>query len=463
MAGESGAGKSFLARSIIKLLPKNLATLEAGDAHFQSEQFGRIDLLKLEEKKLQKIRGKELTLLFQETNAALNPSLRIGKQIARTIKRHSDLSTSDCKIKALDLLKDLNFESPEKDALKFPHELSGGMAQRVNVANAMANEPSLIIADECTSSLDQENDSLIIDLLKSQVESKGLSVLFISHDEKILKKSANKIFVLEDGEIREQTPQSDEKPDQDVAFFSGWRPTEEGSEPWLEVRDLTMEFGSGGLFSSKKDRSPALRNIDLKVSEGRSLGIFGRSGAGKSTLGKLFLDLINPTSGEILIDGNQFGKDQKRSRKDYQIVFQELTLSMNPFKSICFHLLEPLKIHGIGSSSEQMELVRKVLSLLNLPEEILDRFPHQLSVGQRQRVLLGRCLVLSPKVIVLDEAVSSLDKKNKQEIISILKELKQNQGVRFILISHEIPAIEELCDQVIELEKGSLIKDLSKP
>ena len=463
ITGESGAGKSFLARCILRLIPKNLAEINGGKVNFQSKHFGPIDLLREKENRLNQIRGNEISLLFQETNAALNPSIRIGKQIARTIAVHSGKSKKESMIESIGLLERLNFDNPDQVAKKYPYQLSGGMAQRVNVANAIANKPRVIISDECTSSLDEENQEIIIDSLKEACKQQESGLIFISHDLHLVNKISDRTLGLNDGKLSELNLEDITASKKSIDPFRGWKKDGNGHEPWLEIRSLNMDFSEPSLFSVRDRKEHALQSVSFQVPEGLSLGIFGKSGAGKSTLGKILLGLVEPSKGQVLLNKKPIDHKSPGFRKRNQIVFQELTLSMNPYKTIGFHLAEPLHIHRIGSKAEKVKKVYEILSLMNLDREIADRYPHQLSVGQRQRVLIGRSLILEPEMLVLDEALSSLDQKNKMEILELLKELKETRKLRYVLISHEKDLLSELCEQVIELEDGKIIQDIFKP
>ena len=330
------------------------------------------------------------------------------------------------------------------------------MAQRINLALALAGDPSILIADESTSSLDKENQIAIIEILKDISKERSIAILFISHDINVLKELTSKILVLENGALRKF---SFNESHQDGIKHRLAKSVIESSDPWLEIENLKKEFSSSSkMWGFDKSGQKVLDGVNIRVVNGQSLGIFGESGAGKSTLAKLILGLDESSEGKVRINGidpwNETARGGNRFYKDHQIVFQELTLSMNPLKSVRFHLEEPLLIHGL--SAGKTDKVSSVMEMMNLENAILDKLPHQLSVGQRQRVLLARALILEPKVLVLDEALSSLDQKNKSEIIDILKRLKTENETNLIFITHEKEILSELCEKIVELKDGKL-------
>ncbi len=455
LLGESGAGKSFLGRCIMGLLPEGLAKVDQGSITYFSKDKGEIELLSLNPSSRARIMGKNLTLMFQETNASLNPSLRIFNQIQ---KGYSGYQSSGSKLKSGDILstlRKLNFEDPERVLASYPHQLSGGMVQRANLAIALVNDPDLLILDESTSSLDKETEEIIIEALKLQVEEKGTSILFISHDHGLVEQLCSRKVFLKEGKISFDEPERSA-----TKVYS--KPTlkkDPIGEPWLKVYELSKSFPdpSRGIFE-KKRAVPVLKEINFEASNSQSIGVTGRSGSGKSTLAKLILGLYTGDQGSIELFSEPIKESMPKAfRKDHQIVFQDVNLSMNPLKSVSYHLYEPLKIHGIKG---QKEKVSEILELFNLEEKLLDRYPHQLSVGQRQRVLFARSLVMRPRMLILDEAFSSLDPANRADLSRLILKQKEENNLNFLMISHDEDHISELCDNYIHLVEGRIEEEI---
>jgi peptide/nickel transport system ATP-binding protein len=445
--------------------------VDKGQIHFESRQYGTLEITNTSESRLRNIRGKEISLLFQETHASLNPSLKVGIQISRAMRWHQHLGKSEAREKTLDLIQKLNFEKPELIFNSLPYELSGGMAQRINLGLAIANEPILLIADECTSSLDQKNETHIISLLKEHVSKTGSSLIFISHDLNLMKEITGDILFMDQGRFSSST-KNGQNQSESLKIKSGGKnevgpiltgiQEDNGKEYWIRIQDLSKEFQlSKDFWNYQSGKITALKKISFRVEKGNSLGVYGPSGSGKSTLGRIILGLIQPSSGSVQLNGydpdDLRGKQNKSFRKDHQVVFQDVTLSLNPYKSVNYHLEEPLIIHNIGSKNERAQKILEAITKLNLPKELLERFPHQLSVGQRQRVLFGRAIILKPKMLVLDEAFSSLDQENKNEMMSLLKELKSKFGTQFIFISHDLEQLMGICDHFLELKEGEIV------
>ncbi len=433
------------------MIPKNLGSIDSGKIRFESKRFGLVDLLHLSNEQMNQIRGNEISLMMQETHAALNPSRRVGHIIEQMMEKEARVISK--KETTLSLLRELNFPEPEKVYDSLPSELSGGMAQRVNLAIAITGNPQILIADECTSSLDEENASIIMDLLLNEVKQKSLSLIFISHDLGLMRSITGNIMKMENGKL---LPAMVENPNQEPIPVMTQKPLND--DPWLEIKDLRIDFhASSDLWKWKKKKKTVLKDFSIEIKKGQSLGIYGESGSGKSTLAKLILGLIEPDQGSIRVNGkNPFSQTLKEKKAFYlenQLVQQELTLSLNPLKTVLFHLREPLRIHGI--SDKRDEKVKELVNKVNLGTDILKRYPHQLSVGQRQRVLMARAMILEPKVLVLDEAVSSLDQENKREILEILKKHKEEKQTHLIFIAHEKEILEDICERIIELKEGA--------
>lgn len=494
IVGESGSGKSVSSLAIMGLLPSSISKITQGSIVFNSKNIADIKA-----KELQKLRGKEIAMIFQEPMSSLNPSMKCGFQVQEILLQHTDLSKKETKAETLLLFEKVKLPNPELIFDKYPHEISGGQKQRVMIAMAIACKPKLLIADEPTTALDVTVQKEIILLLKEIQQSTAMSIIFISHDLALVSEIANRVLVMYKGEIVEQgkTQQVFHHPEHiyTKALISS-RPSldvrlkrlptisdyleEKVNEavvtdkdrndfhqklysqpPILEVRNVEKEyFSSAGLFG-KRTGFKAVNDVSFKLYEGETLGLVGESGCGKSTLGNAILQLDKATAGEILYRGQDItklnGSEIKKLRREIQIIFQDPYSSLNPRIPVGKAIMEPMQVHKLYKTDKECKLrAIEILERVGLGEEYFNRYPHEFSGGQRQRIGIARTIALQPKLIVCDESVSALDISVQAQVLNLLNELKENFGFTYIFISHDLAVVKYMSDQVVVMSKGKI-------
>jgi peptide/nickel transport system ATP-binding protein len=488
LVGESGSGKSVTAMSVLNLLPDN------------AERTGRIlwkgqDLLGFSLRDLQTLRGKEIACVFQDPMSSLNPVLDVGAQLCEPLMKHMGLSKSAAWKRAEELLNEVGIPEPARRLKAYPHEMSGGQQQRVMIAMALACEPKLLIADEPTTALDVTIQRQILELLGKLKSSHQMSVLFISHDLGLVGEIADKVVVMRHGQIREHGPvkQIFESPqDAYTKALLACRPSLEGNPARLmviddhiagrqaqqhakakdpnapvvlEVRGLAKSFWlKQGLFGKREFK--AVQNVNFQLRKGHTLGVVGESGSGKTTMGLTLLRLHEPTSGEVLFDGQNLlklsDKERQVMRRRIQVVFQNPYASLNPRFTIGQTLVEPMAIHGIGRDlAEREQRARTLLEKVGLDGRAFGKYPHEFSGGQRQRVAIARCLTLNPEVLVLDEAVSALDVSVQAQVLNLLKDLQDEFGLSYVFISHDLAVVRFISDEVLVMKDGQVVEQAS--
>ena len=428
LVGQSGSGKSIIALTILRLLNSAKIT---GEILFENQ-----NLLQLDEKSLQKIRGKKIGFIFQDPNTALNPLHKIGKQIAEAIKIHNPkITKNELKNRLHDLMRKVELESLIPRLNSYPHQLSGGQKQRIMIAIAIANNPQIIIADEPTTALDAIVQNEILKLLKNLSKNLNIAILLISHNRKAVAKLADEIIEIGDKLHNLETSQEHEKHDS------------KDSEKILEVKNLTV----------KHQEFYANKNINFSLNLNQNLGIIGESGSGKSTLAKALVNLTK-FSGEINLFGYEnWQKNSRELRKKIQIIFQDPYSSLNPRMKVCDIIAEGLIIHKSTSKNFEKD-VREIMQEMKLDEALYDNFPHQLSGGQRQRVALARSLILKPEILILDEPTSALDFVTQNDILNLLISIQKQQKISYILISHDLEVIAKMSDFVAVLKDGEIVE-----
>ncbi|MCL2193854.1 MAG: ABC transporter ATP-binding protein [Treponema sp.] len=461
LVGESGCGKTLTSLSVSRLLPP-VAKITGGEILLHRNEGEPVNLCSLGEKELCRIRGREIAMIFQEPRQSLNPLMRIGAQIAEAPRLHFGKPSGGPKAKAeTELLQRLNFPDPARILAAYPHQLSGGMCQRVMIAIATICRPKLLIADEPTSSLDTENQDNIIELLGRINQEFGTAVLFVSHDLSLARRFCTRTLVMRHGKIIEEGPSETlfSAPTQPYTREligaiprAENRPPRPGriAKPFLATRGLSNTYVSRsfGLFG-KRETKQVLKDVNLEIAAGEIFGLSGESGGGKSTLARCILGLI-AYDGEILIEG------QYRPRAAVQMVFQEPGASLNPTKRIGWLLEEPLVIHGIGTADERARMVDEMLALVGLEPFHKARRAHELSGGQKQRACIGRALMLRPKMLIADEAISSLDVFSGAQVLELFRDLRKKLGLTILFISHDRDATEYLCDRIAVMRDGVL-------
>ena len=485
LVGESGSGKSMTARALMGLLPQGGRVVN-GEILFDNR-----DLTQISEKQWQRLRGLRVGLIFQDPLAALNPLHRVGDQVAEVLRAHADetgLSESEIRAKTRELFEMTKIEEPEKRMRAYPHELSGGQRQRVVIAMAMANRPDLLIADEPTTALDAHVQESIIQLLLELTHQNSTSLLLISHDLAMVKKAADMMHVMRDGKIVETLAPSDspQHPYTKLllnANLDGWAQDEKDEtfvralqagtlSSLVSTHDLSVTYsrrGSG--WFSRTETFHALAPMDLSLCEGECLGVIGESGSGKSTLAMAILRLI-ASEGTIVFMGQRIDglthKALREVRQQLQVVFQDPFASLNPRLSCREIVLEGLVVQAPHLTEQEKEA--KLLSVMlevGLDETFLERFPHELSGGERQRLAIARALILEPKVLVLDEPTTALDRALQFQVLDLLKRLQAKRGMTMLYISHDLALVKVFTHRVMVLDHGrcvesGLTKDLFK-
>ena len=477
IVGESGSGKSITALSLINLL-NTKKIQKTGEIYFENK---RID--NLENNHFEKIRGSEISIIFQEPMSSLNPSMHCGHQILEIILKHNSISTKKAKKRVLDLIKMVKISDPINTYKKYPHELSGGQQQRIMIAIAISCDPKILIADEPTTSLDPIVKQEILLLIKQIQRKKTMSVIFISHDLNLVSQLTDRTIVLKEGMIIElgnskkvlkspkhtytkillkSKPPRKTRPirlptiENNLKKFKSLSKKEKeskckkiyGQKPILRVKNLSFSF----------HKTDILKNISFNLYKGETLGLVGESGSGKSTIAKAILNLIPYKKGEIFYKNYDIQKiDSKKFRKNFQLVFQDPFSSLNPEMKIGYSIQEAMLAHNINNSKiERRRAVSELLNNVGLNENDYNKYPYQFSGGQRQRIVIARALALQPKVIICDESVSALDVSVQAQILNLLNDLKDKYSITFLFISHDLSVIKYMCDRIIVLKDGNI-------
>ncbi|WP_317128965.1 ABC transporter ATP-binding protein [Mangrovivirga cuniculi] len=521
IVGESGSGKSVTALTMMGLLPKPQASIEGGDIILNSPGLGPVDVTKVDEKTMRKIRGEDIAMIFQEPMSSLNPVYTCGNQVMEAIMLHRNVSRKEARVKTIDLFKKVKLPRPEKIFDTYPHQISGGQKQRVMIAMAMSCDPRVLIADEPTTALDVTVQRSIVDLMKELNEDNDMATIFITHDLGVIADIADKVVVMYQGKIVEQGPifnifnnpqhpytkgllacrprldvklrelptVSDfmevnqegeivEKKDSKyksaaLAVLSNLVSEDEVQEkqlkmlkdqPIIEVRNLKTYFPvREGIFKKSKEVIKAVDDVSFKVFEGETLGLVGESGCGKTTLGRSMMRLIEPTEGEVLFFGKNIldynKKEMMQLRKDMQIIFQDPYSSLNPRQTIGDAIVEPMRFHRIGSSDkERKSIAENLLEEVGLSADFYTRYPHEFSGGQRQRVVIARALAVDPKFIICDESVSALDVSVQAQVLNLLNRLKENHDFTYIFISHDLSVVKFMADRIMVMNEGKIVE-----
>jgi len=467
LVGESGSGKSVTALSVLKLLPYPPASHPSGKILFEGE-----DLLARNERELRSVRGNRVTMIFQEPMTSLNPLHTIEQQIVEVLKLHQGMADRQARERTLQLLNEVGIRDPQKRLFAYPHQLSGGQRQRVMIAMALANEPSLLIADEPTTALDVTVQAQILELLADLKVKNGMSMLFITHDLGIVRKIADRVCVMTQGRIVEAGPTKEIFDNPQHEYTRHLLSAEpKGKPPAADLSAKTVMSGQDikvwfpikqGFFRKVVDHVKAVDGIDVTVRAGQTLGVVGESGSGKTTLGLALARMIS-SSGAIRFEGqdiNQLSFTQMRPlRKELQIVFQDPYGSLSPRMSVSEIIEEGLAIHEPGlSRDERDERVVTVLEEVGLDPLTRFRYPHEFSGGQRQRIAIARAMVLKPRFVMLDEPTSALDMSVQAQVVDLLRALQIKNDLAYLFISHDLKVIRALANEVIVMRNGKIVE-----
>jgi microcin C transport system ATP-binding protein len=466
LVGESGSGKTVTAQSILRLLPESLITYPAGQIDFK----GR-DTLSMTLPELQAVRGNEIGMIFQEPMSSLNPLHTVERQLGESLFLHRGLSASSARPVSLDWLRRVGLADPAKKLAAFPHQLSGGERQRVMIAMALANEPSLLIADEPTTALDVTIQAQILELLKELQRELGMAVLFITHNLEIVRRIATRVAVMHDGLIVETKATADLFAGPEHPYTRSLLDAEPKSDPpqpdltrpvLLQAREMKVWFPiQHGLLRRTSGYVKAVDGVDLELRKGETLGIAGESGSGKTTIGKALLRL-NTSEGRIILDGDRLDglapEPLRLLRSKMQIIFQDPFGSLNPRMTVEDIIGEGLEVHGMSDRGERERVIRDTMRDVGLDPEQRQRYPHEYSGGQRQRIAIARALVLRPSLLVLDEPTSSLDRTIQFQVIELLKDLQAKYGLSYIFISHDLKVLKVLCHDLAIMKAGKIVE-----
>ena len=518
IVGESGSGKSVTSLSIMRLIPDPPGKITAGKILLAEPDGSQTDLLALSEEKMRKYRGNRISMIFQEPMTSLNPVFRCGDQIIEAIMLHQNVGKAEARERTLHLLREVQLPRPETMIDQYPHQLSGGQKQRVMIAMAMSCNPDLLIADEPTTALDVTVQATILDLMRELQKKHDMSIMFITHDLGVVAEIADEVVVMYKGAIVEygsvlqifENPQHpytkgllacrprldkklkilptvrdfmDETPDGVITEREHVSVSEKvaslsftskeisdriaglaAQKPLLDVKNLQVYFPvKTGVFSKVKGYVKAVDGISFQVMPGETLGLVGESGCGKTTTGRAVLRLTEPTGGEIIFDGKDvrsLGRNElKTLRKDFQIIFQDPYSSLNPRLSVGGAIMEALSVHNVlQNEKERKEYVFYLLDKVNMLPHHFYNYPHEFSGGQRQRICIARALALKPKFLICDESVSALDVSVQAQVLNLLVGLREEFGLTYIFISHDLSVVKFISDRIAVMNEGKIVE-----
>ena len=488
LVGESGSGKSVTAMSIVRLLPDN-AVVDASSKII----YGGRDLLTTPIEDMRHLRGKDISVVFQEPMSSLNPVFTVGDQIAEVLRIHMNLSAKQAMDRTLDLMTEVGIPNPKERLKSYPFQLSGGQQQRVMIAMAIACEPKLLIADEPTTALDVTVQRQIMDLMARLQQRHGMSILFISHDLGLVGEISSQVVVMRSGEVREKgdvatifnapkdaytqallacRPRLDNRPRRlavidDIVNKRPLSTEQRVSKPvsgaaLIEVKGLRKDYPlKTGLF--KRSVFSAVKGADFSLHKGRTLGVVGESGSGKTTVGMMLTRLTDATAGSIMFEGKDLAQlnaaQMRKYRSRIQIIFQNPYASLNPRFTVGQILTEPMRIHKIGTNDD--DRARKALAMIEkvgLQADAFGKYPHEFSGGQRQRIAIARCLTMQPEIIVCDESVSALDVSVQATVLNLLLDLQEEFGLTYVFISHDLAVVKYMADEILVMSQGEIVE-----
>ena len=515
IVGESGSGKSVTSLSAMRLIPSPPGIISGGEIIFHKKNGEKVDLLKASEEEMRSYRGNDIAMIFQEPMTSLNPVFTCGDQVLEAIMLHQKLDKNQAKNLTIELFKKVQLPDPERIYSTYPHQISGGQKQRVMIAMAMSCEPSVLIADEPTTALDVTVQKTILQLMQDLQREQDMGIMFITHDLGVIAELADKVVVMYKGKIVEQGNVWDIFTNPKHPYTKGllacrpplekrysFLPTvsdfmkidEKGNiidnnisvedftknlvisdserkekqeklfakKPVLQLKSLKTYFPiRNGFFGGISSYVKAVNDVTFDVYPGETLGLVGESGCGKTTIGRTILRLEEPTEGEMIYKGLDIAKmnaDQLRAfRKEVQIIFQDPYSSLNPRMTIGNAIMEPMQVHNIlNSDEERKEKVKELLTKVSLDPSHFYRYPHEFSGGQRQRIGIARALAVNPKFIICDESVSALDVSVQAQVLNLLNDLKDEFGLTYIFISHDLSVVKYMSDRMVVMQEGKI-------
>ncbi|MBK0327092.1 ABC transporter ATP-binding protein [Rhodobacteraceae bacterium F11138] len=468
IAGESGSGKSLTSLAIMGLLPPPAVRVTGGAIHFDGQE-----LTALSESKLKSLRGNRIAMIFQEPMTALNPVMRIGSQLIEAIRAHENVSKAEARTRALEAVRAVRLTEPERRLQQYPHELSGGMRQRVVIAMAIALRPDILIADEPTTALDVTVQREVLDLLRDLARDMNTALILITHDMGVVAEMADDVLVMQRGQMVEQAAVRKlfTNPDQPytrqllaavprMGQGHGTHPAK-NVEPLVTLREARVAYDlHGGLLGRVVQRVHAVESVSFDIYQGETFALVGESGCGKSTIARALAGLV-PHTGEIRFQGKPLGNDaasRKQVSRNLQMVFQDPMAALNGRMTAGDLVREPLVIHGIGTAESRREKAAELFRRVGLGEDALDRYPHEFSGGQRQRICIARALALEPRLIIADESVSALDVSVQATVLDLLAELKHEMSMSYLFISHDMAVVENVADRVAVMYLGQIVE-----
>ncbi len=469
IAGESGSGKSITSLAIMGLLPPPAVRVTAGCI-----RLGQTDLTTATEAQMRRIRGDRIAMIFQEPMTSLNPVLTIGTQLSEAIRAHEPVSRTEAARRALAALVSVRLTQPERRMRQYPHELSGGMRQRVMIAMAMALRPEVLIADEPTTALDVTVQREVLDLLRDLQRDLGTAIILITHDMGVVAEMADRVVVMQSGRMVEEaaTKTLFRSPAEQYTRSLlaavpriGARPPQlvpKASEPLASLSDVVVRFPiREGVLASSTFNVHAVEHVSFDIRRSETFSLVGESGCGKSSIAKAMVGLV-PHQGQISIGGQTLsgtGRHEPKSlRRRVQMVFQDAMAALDPRMRVGDLISEPLLIHGIGTAADQRDRAAELAARVGLSKDQLDRYPHEFSGGQRQRICIARALALKPDLIIADESVSALDASVQARVLALLKELQEEMGVAFLFISHDMAVVDSISDRVAVMYLGQIVE-----
>ena len=498
IVGESGSGKSVTALSLMRLLEQSGASIECDRLLLRRRSQKVVSLMEMSQSQMQRVRGADMAMIFQEPMTSLNPVFPVGEQIAESIRLHQGLNREDALAEAKRMLEQVRIPEAQAILSRYPHQLSGGMRQRVMIAMALSCRPAVLIADEPTTALDVTIQAQILQLIKVLQQDMDMGVIFITHDMGVVADIADRVLVMYQGEAVEtgsveqifhapqhpytqallaavprlgamngsdlprrfplismNDPQRQEAETEQDTVVPG--------EPILQVRDLVTRFPlRGGILNRVKREVHAVENVSFDLWPGETLALVGESGCGKSTTGRALLRLVDSQEGSITFNGERIdtlsASQLQPLRRDIQFIFQDPYASLDPRQTVGYSIMEPLRVHGLLHGEEAQRRVAWLLERVGLKPEHAWRYPHEFSGGQRQRICIARALALNPKVVIADESVSALDVSIRAQIINLLLDLQRDLGIAFLFISHDMAVVERISHRVAVMYMGQIVE-----